>query len=261
MWGRRPKHDALKITPFAPGGTLTFATLLCPGYFCVGIRTMSELLAIMDERAIAHPGARMLATLDDVGQACYTSGHTIDANELDPPPDDNAVLPDDAEVTPPLPDLAIRLERMVEAARSVSLDQLRNRLWWSGEGHPSFLPLHEQPDALVDRKETYIQAAPVAHAWEAVAAFPNGYFHGDLSPTENLVLARQLEETFGYALFGIGASYLGFRRSAPLPTDKLTALAAFIIDLHAQSNEPDLPTKIRNTLAETGLLFLRYVDR
>lgn len=247
----------MKITPFAPGETRTFVSLLCPGYLCEGVMRMSELLAVIDATALAHPGARILATLDDIGQASYTSGHTIDANDLDPIPDEET----DGDAALPLPDLAIRLGRMIEAAATVMLDQIRNRLWWSSEGRPHILMLHEQPDLILDRKETCIQAVPVTHAWETIAAFPNGYFHGDLSPMENLVLARHLEERFGYALFGIGASYLGFRRAAPLCAAQLEDLASFVVDLHAVSNDPEITLKVRQTLAATDLLILAYVDR
>jgi hypothetical protein len=258
MWGKRPK-TAMKITPFAPGEAKKFASLLCPGYLCEGITHVSELIAVMDEKASAHPGARMLATLDHVGQAYYTSGHTIAANELDPDQDDETGADEDG--VPPLPDFAIRLARMTHAASAVGIDQLRNRLWWSGEGRPHLLSLHVRPDLILDRKETCIQAVPVTHAWETIAAFPNGYFHGDLSPMENLVLARHLEETFGYALFGIGASYLGFRTTAPLSSAQMEDLASFIVDLHAVSNDPDIKLKVFQTLAANDLLILAYVDR
>ena len=80
MRGGRPKDGPMKITPFEPGGTKTFVPLLCPGYYCEGVATMSALLQIMHEKSADHPGARMLTTLDHVGQAFYTSGHTIDAS-------------------------------------------------------------------------------------------------------------------------------------------------------------------------------------
>jgi len=101
----------------------------------------------------------------------------------------------------------------------------------------------------------------VAQAWETVAAFPNGYFNGDFSPMENLFLAKHLEEEFGYALFGIGASYLGFRRTLPLSADRLRELAAFVVSLHADSNDPDQMLKVRMTLEASDLLLLAYVDR
>lgn len=255
VWGREPKDAPPKITPFAPGSTKTFVPLLCPGYLCEGVNSVRQLLDIMEDKSAGHTGALMLATLDDTGQAFYTSGHTIDANELDP-------IPDDEDIDEfPLPDLATRRDRLLQAARAVTLDQLHNRLWWGGEARPSFLALQDNPDSILDRKETYIQAVPVARAWEMLAAFPNGYFHGDFSPMENLVLARHLEETFGYALFGIGASYLGFRRLSPLSAERLEALVSFIIGLHAVSNDPDLPAKIRLTLEASDLLFIAYIDR
>jgi hypothetical protein len=254
VWGRKPKDAPLKVTPFQPGGPNTFTSLLCPGYLCEGLTSVPQLLDIMQDKSAGHPGALMLATLDDTGQAFYTSGHTIDANELDPIPDDDAE--EDA-----LPDFTTRRDRLLQAASAVTLDQLHNRLWWGGEARPSFLALQDNPNAILDRKETYIQAVPVAHAWEMVAAFPNGYFHGDFSPMENLVLARHLEEAFGYALFGIGASYLGFRRQSPMSAERLEALVSFIIGLHAVSNDPDLPAKIRLTLEASDLLFIAYIDR
>ncbi len=220
---------------------------------------MSGLLSIMDEKAASHPGARMLATLDDTGQAFYTSGHTIDANDLDPARNDEEIIGEGD--TPPLPDFAVRLDRLVKAASAVPLDQISNRLWWSGEDRQSFFALQDNPDAILDHREIYIQAVPVSHGWKTVAAFPNGYFHGDFSPMENLVLARHLEETFGYALFGIGASYLGFRRTLPLSSERLDTLTQFIINLHAESNDRELPAKIRMALAASDLLFVAYVDR
>lgn len=249
----------MKITPFEPGGTKTFVPLLCPGYYCEGVATMSALLQIMHEKSADHPGARMLTTLDHVGQAFYTSGHTIDANELDPALDDDVVIGEDD--TLPLPDFATRLDRLVKAASAVTLDQISNRLWWTGEDRLSFFALQDEPNAILDREHVYIQAVPVSRAWEMMAAFPNGYFHGDFSPMENLVLTRHLEEAFGYALFGIGASYIGFRRTSPFSADRLSDLAAFVISLHAVSNEPDLLWKVRMTLEASDLLFLAYIAR
>ncbi len=259
VWGRQRKDASPKVTPFEAGGADTPHALLCPGYHCTSVKSMKALLAIMDEKASRHPGARMLATLDNVPQACYTSGHTIDANELDPIPDDVEELGEDDE--PPLPDFATRLDRLVKAAGAVTLGQISNRLWWSGEHRPSFFALQDEPGAILDPKEIYIQAVPVSHAWETMAAFPNGYFAGDFSPMENLVLARHLEETFGYALFGIGASYIGFRRTSSFPVDRLDDLAAFVVSLHSVWNESDLLWKVRTTLAASDLLFLAYVDR
>ncbi len=249
----------MKITPFEPGGTKTFVPLLCPGYHCKGVSTMSTLLQIMDEKSTAHPGARMLATLDCVGQAFYTSGHAIDANALDPAPDDAEVIGEDD--TPPLPDFATRLDRLVKAASVVTLDQMSKHLWWTGEDRLSFFALQDEADAILDPNDIYIQAVPVSHAWETMAAFPNGYFAGDFSPMQNLVLARHLEESFGYALFGIGASYIGFRRTSSFSADRLGDLAAFIVSLHSEWNESDLLWKVRMILEASDLLFLAYVDR
>ncbi len=259
VWGRQRKDASPNVTPFEPGGSETPEPLLCPGYHCTGVTSMKTLLAIMDEKAPAHPGARMLATLDNLPQACYTSGHTIDVNELDPIPDDDEFIGEDDE--PPLPDFATRRDRLVKAAGGVTLDQISNRLWWTGEHRLSFFALHDEPDAILDPKEICIQAVPVSHAWEMLAAFPNGYFRGDFSPMENLVLARHLEEAFGYALFGIGASYIGFRRTSSFAADRLTDLAAYVISLHAASNEPDLLWKVSKTLEASDLLFLAYIDR
>jgi hypothetical protein len=249
-WGRKPKDTPPKVTPFNAGETKTFDPLTSPGYLCENVSSMAALLAIMEEKAASHPGCRMLTTLDDTHQAFYTSGHAIGKHARDL----------ETAARGAIPTLAARRERLIELSRNVTLDQLLNRLWWTSEDRPSFFALQDEPDAILDHKDIYIQAVPVSHAWETVAAFPNGYFHGDFSPMENLVLARHLEETFGYQLFGIGASHLGFRRTSPLSAERLVDLASFIINLHAQSNEPDLPTKIQMTLEASDLLFLAYID-
>lgn len=244
-----------KVTPFQSGETKTFDPLTSPGYLCENISSMAELLAIMEEKAASHPGCRMLATLDNTHQAFYTSGHAIGRLDLDPKAE---IDPDDKTIR--LPDIGVRRERLLHLSRDVSLDQLRNRLWWTGEDRLSFFELQDNPDAILDSKDVYIQAVAVTHAWELVASFPNGYFHGDYSPMENLVLARHLEETFGYALFGIGASYLGYRRKAPLTPAALDHLAKEVVALHADSNDPDIAFNVRNSLAASDLLFLCYTD-
>jgi hypothetical protein len=80
-WGRRDR--TLTLVPFAEAMPRTFNTLLCDGVTAHDLSSFAALLALHARLQAEHPKVRVLATLDDLGQACYTSGHATEAVELD----------------------------------------------------------------------------------------------------------------------------------------------------------------------------------
>jgi hypothetical protein len=230
---RQPK--SVEIEFLEAGGGEGYVLRTCPVYVCRNLPSFASLLEVVRSKAAEHPNERILATLDEYGQASYTSGHARDKDQLEWIDDDTPFAPTRDDRTTPedarrLFDLVRR--NILAQAEGRTFADLAGRLRW---GHPDALPfdeLHARPDELLDPREHHLMLAPVQHGWEAIAAFPNGYFAGDLQPADNLVLARHFEETYGYLLFGIGASYIGFLRDQPLAPSAARAMAADILSLH-----------------------------
>lgn len=254
MFGK-PRPKPIKVWQLPEGAAAGFVRHPCAAYRCENVPSFQALLDLLRQTSAAHPDHIVLATLDDYGQACYTSGHARDMHGLE---DDGTDWPDDSE--PPPASIAMLHANLAAKAKDVTLQSLAGRLFWSHPDTPPFVQLQHEPDTVIDRQETYLLLAPVAHASEAVAAFPNGYFSSDLSPMENLALAQHLERTYGYRLFGLGASYIGFLRNAPLSDDAARALAADIQSLHRDADPAEIPA-MAAVLQTNDWLLLFYSGR
>ena len=254
MFGK-PKPKPLKVTQLPEGAPGGFVRHPCTAYRCENVTSFSALLDLVRQTSTAHPDHTVLATLDDYGQACYTSGHARDMLGLE---DDGTDWPDDAE--PPPATFTTLHANLTAKAKDIGLQSLARKLYWSHPDTPPFVQLQHEPDRVIDRQKTYLLLAPVAHASEAIAAFPNGYFSSDLSPMENLTLARHLERTYGYRLFGLGASYIGFLRNTPLSDDAARALATDIQLLHRDADPAEIPV-MAAVLQTNDWLLLFYSGR
>lgn len=195
----------------------------------------------------AHPGHRILATLDDLQQACYTCGHATDSHGLDEidEHDLSGLDPEAFEAGEhrgyfsTLSEFPLRLANLRARAEGLTLDDLRGVLFWS-EPDMANDPISINRDAdaalaLAVEPIVLIQLVPVSTASETVAAFPNGYFSCDLSPMQTYTLAAHLHSRFGLELFGIGSRFLGFWREQPLPADLADALAEDLVAMYAEA--------------------------
>ncbi|HWU94747.1 MAG TPA: hypothetical protein VN029_04070, partial [Sphingomonas sp.] len=221
------------LIPFAEDKPHSFNELLCDGVAAPGLGSFAELLALHARLQVERPEVRVLASLDDRGQAEYTSGHAIEDSDLDSTEghDLSGLGPDAFEdgahrgylSTPE--EFPIRLANL--RARPAEVDESRETLAWEGEAH-DILAANRDPDAVlrIETEQVLFQFVPVTQAADALAAFPNGYFSCDLDPFESHALARHLEAEHGLGLFGVGASYLGFRSTAPLDAGAAARLAA-----------------------------------
>ena len=92
----------------------------------------------------------------------------------------------------------------------------------------------------------------------AIAGFPNGYFSSDLNPFENYALAKLLFEKYGYELFGIGASLIGFLNDSFLEDHQVKELIADLAKLY------DTPEEIFDNLSKiikiNKHLFIKYTE-
>lgn len=260
-WKRRPRPVAL--VPFAETPPRLFNTLLCDGVTAKNLPSFAELLALHDRLQAERPGQRVLASLDDLGQAAYTSGHGTEAHRLD-----DVVADDPADSLPPHPgypgtpdDFPIRLANLLRGA--VDLEAVRGLLWWETSGDANDLvTINRDPEAalrIAHEAEVIFQFVPVATAADAIAAFPNGYFNSDLNPFQTHALARYLEAEHGLALFGIGSRFLGFRHAVPLSAAEAQRLAAALCSLYAHTPE-DAVAALAVLLTGRDWLLFRYTE-
>lgn len=67
----------------ALGGAARLDAFLCDGYLLEGVGSLATLRDFLRQARPRHPGHRLLATLDQVGQAVYTSHIAREAHDLD----------------------------------------------------------------------------------------------------------------------------------------------------------------------------------
>lgn len=262
------------ITRYDPASVKTFCPLMCPGYEVTGSFTLKEIEIIVRETAPRHPGAHLLATLDDLHQAFYTSGHAIHAHDLDRTDGhDISGLPASCFEagehrghfsTPE--ELPIRLANMEHQICALQFSDLKTRKYWTPPDGPIPSVLSADLSSVPREKRSLIQIVPVSRAADALVALPNGYFHDDFSPAENLVLARYLEDEHGWRLFGVGATYLGFMRDTPMSQTQLARLSSILAELYkpadpASTDAEPPAVSIQEMLTGRTVFYLGYGDR
>ncbi|WP_313101690.1 hypothetical protein [Epilithonimonas sp.] len=107
-------------------------------------------------------------------------------------------------------------------------------------------------------KRLILKIVPVEKTYQGIIGFPNGYFVSDLNPFENYALAKYLFEKYGYELFGIGASFLGFIRRDSL--DKVQA-SKLIADLSKLYNCTEtILSRLLEPIQNNKHMFLKYIE-
>lgn len=263
--GKRP----IKLVPFEETPPRTFISLLCDGVTAHGLASFADLLALHARLQREHSDVRVLASLDDLGQAAYTSGHCVDLHGLDDVEghDLSGLAPEVFEngehqgyLSTPA-EFPIRLANLVERARGQRLDQISALLDWRGD-RADLLTINQDPDtALRIAREgaVFFQFVPVETASQTLAAFPNGYFNADLNPMQNYVLAQHLEARYRLSLFGIGARFLGFRRPDAFGEDEARKLATELTALYAKA-PAGAADGLARRLGGRDWLLMRYAE-
>ena len=270
MFGFGPKQ-APDLVPFTDARPQIFCTLLCDGVTALRLSSFADLLALHAQLQAERPQLRVLASLDDLGQAAYTSGHAALASDLDDIADDDLPLlaPSSLEdgdyigsLTSPA-EFPIRLANLRRQARDVDFADMAGLLDWSTSGDDNDpVTSNRDPDRALwigEEKQILFQFVPVASAADTIAAFPNGYFQPDLDPMQNHALARHLDSRHGLALVAIGSRFLAFRRAQPLGFNEADALAADIAALYAGS-PPNAAAQLAALLTGRDWLLLRYTE-
>ncbi len=205
-----------QTSPFRPVNALATLQL-------TGIASLEALLGFLEQQRAADPAARVLCTLDDIGQCGYTSMHaSMDARiDLDEDVQDESP---DAGHARALRRLAHVVSRLDADEHRVDWTALAGTLECTDADIEALAAMNAAPDAVLD-DEVHLLRLPVARDDLLLAGLPNGYFRFDWDLFQNHALARRLQ-AHGYRLFGIGASWLGFVHAHPLAAAAADALIA-----------------------------------
>jgi len=267
------KSKPVQLTPFSQFPNKRFGDFICDGVIAEHLSDFAALREVHRQLQAKHPGERVLATLDNPGQAVYTSGHAINKHMLDDIEghDLSALGPEcfeDGEHCGYLTTLAefpIRLANLRARAAQTTFSDASGVLFWENsddEGPTSPDAVMRDPDDALRMghlPEVHFQFVPVTAAADALVALPNGYFTSDLTPMQSYAVAQHLEHSHALALFGVGASYLGFSRHSELTPNEAAALALDIVTLYDHA-PGDAVQRLANALVGKDWLLLRYTE-
>lgn len=262
MFGFRKRPKPVEIRGVDDEPPQLFTALLCDGFVVRNVPDFAAWIALLRTFQREHPDVRILGTLDDVHQSAYTSGHAIETHDLDR--NDELAEPDaDRGYLLRRDQFPIRLANLLARARGVTFADLAGSLPWRTPGDANDpITINADPDAALGWKHEKLflaQRVPVATAAETMAAWPNGYFAGDLNPMQNLALARYLETRFGLRLCAIGAGRLAFVSDAPLDRGAAAEAAADIISLYTDAPS-DACGRLAAWLSSQDTLLVRYTE-
>jgi len=260
-----------EVSKYNQADVSEFTALLCDGYLLSGSFTLNEIADFVQNTCKNHPEHVLLATLDDTDQGFYTCGHSIMSNDLNNTDDyDLSGLPtelfEDGEHCGYLKskeEFFIRKGNFQKNVTDLSIESLLKKRWWSGDTEPVPSLLSPKSKSTLSRENrSYVQIVDVENGYEAIAAFPNGYFADDYDPFENYTLAKHLFDNFGFKLFGIGSIYLGFMRDDPLDDGTNQKLAEFIAKLYDNyKDEISHQNLIADLLSSQTVFYIAYADR
>lgn len=215
--------------------------VLCDGYVLTGAQDLDVVQITSARLEKDAPGHKVLAVLDDPNQALYTNMHACMKHDLDAD-DFDAQL--DLFRTKPKP----------------KFEALKGRLsWFDDEDYPSPLRVTQDTKLIVD-EEVLLFLVPVAKASEMIAAFPNGYFAGDLDPFENFALADHLARSYGLQLMGMGASYMALRKNAPLTDEECQQISRDVLSIYGADADPKKLMSFAKNIGSSQFLALRYTN-
>lgn len=201
------------------------------------VGSLAALLAQVEALRAADPDHRYLATLDDVQQCSYTSGHAS--------MDDRLYLdsPADMDWDDPAQEAAWNLQALQH--RALQLRQAQGPGSWaavcgslstSPDDIAALVAANRNPDALLD-DVVYIQRLPLASDDPLIAGQPNGYFSADWDSFQNHAIHQHLAERHGYQFFAMGASWMALARTEPPDAAQAQVLVGDLRLLYAAGDE------------------------
>lgn len=253
----------MKIQPLS---NQTRNEILFDSFIIENLNSFNELLEVYHNYKRNNSEKTIILTLDDLGQAEYTSSHSIMSNDLDETEGydlsgiDKACFEDGEHIgylsTPS--EFFIRKQNFLKQTEDIDFVSVCERELTIDEDEISILEkINQSPFEYLDQ-QLILKIVPVEKPYEGICGFPNGYFSSDLNPFENYALAKHLFEEYNFELFGIGASLLGFIRNENLEENKLKEL---ILDLSKLYNTSETVfEKFVEIIKNNKYLFLKYIE-
>lgn len=242
----------------------------CDEYRVSGITRIDDLTGVYRKLADTHPGFKPLFSLDDLSQARYTSGHARNNLGMDDASEQDIIgLPPECfekgeyiGYPTTKAEFAICFRNFTNLVAATSFEEACNHgLTLDEQALQEWVGYQENPVSLLDQPLSAL-LVPVQQSFQALAAFPNGYFACDLDPAKNHAVARHFSEAHGYELMGVGASYIGFTRAEPPDTPLAGRVAQDFCALYNTSDQ-HLQARVRTVtqaIAGRRHLWLRYVE-
>ncbi|MCI2958084.1 hypothetical protein MN032_10290 [Agromyces atrinae] len=220
------------------------------------VTSFSEVLPVLDDLRARVAPDRVVMTIDDRGQATYTSMHAAEAEAFSVEADD---IDWDDVVAVARYDAAqvARITAALDAAETPPLTSLREKLALDDDGLAVLLDLNARPDRPLDHV-AIVQRCRVERDDLVIAALPNGYFTSDADTFENHAVVLELGR-HGYRHFGVGASLLAFDRPTPPTPAEAGAVVDVLTSLYGSPASPRWE-EIARVLGESRLLLVGYTD-
>jgi hypothetical protein len=254
----------MEIKPLAPHQSSD--AILLESYIIKELPSFDALLEVYHQFKQDHPEQSVIVTLDDLGQAEYTSTHATMTHDLDNTEGhdlsgiDASAFENGEHIgylsTPS--EFFIRKENFILQVKDIGFSDACER---GLTIEPSeILVLEKIKKSPLDYLDQHIlvKIVPVSISYEAICGFPNGYFSSDLDPFENYAVAKHLYEKYGYEFFGIGASLLGFIRNRPLEEQEVTALVTDLIALY--NSDESIYDSLLALVKDSNYLILKYTE-
>lgn len=242
--------------------------MICDEYLASEFNALDDVFKAIEEFDTKHPNHLGLATLDDLGQAQYTSMHATMSNNLDDTENhdlssvDSSAFEGEEHIgyLSTKSEFFIREKNFLVKADPITFsDVCQEGLTIDDDEISTLEKIHTVPLDYID-SEILIKIVPVKSSALTLSAFPNGYFSCDLGPFDNYALAKHLDEKFGYKLFGIGASLIGFKRANNLDGGSSYELGIDIAALYNRNSEKLVVERFSNIAQKYNFLFLKYVE-
>lgn len=240
--------------------------MLFESFIIKNLNSFEELISIYEAYKKNNTDKTIILTLDDLGQAEYTSTHSIMSNNLDETDGydltglDKVCFENGEHLgylsTPS--EFFIRKENFLKQTVNIDFKLVcDNEISIEEDEILVLTKINQAPLAYLD-KEILLKIVPVEKPYEGICGFPNGYFSSDLTPFQNYALAKHLFEKYDFELFGIGASLLSFYRNEKLEENKVREL---IIDLSLLYNTTEAAfDKFSEVIKNNNYLFLKYIE-
>lgn len=234
------------------------------GWTLSGWSSLEELFEFRENERMKHPGWQLLFVLDDQGQADYTSMHAVNSLGLDVPDmttmstNERELYENELILSPQRWSYAVQenLRKNIEVEQA-DFSLFRQELLPVDSEEIELVEAYKNPMVEVFCEPLRCHRIETNDPSMAVAAHPNGYFAGDLSPGQNYILAEHLRKTYSYEIVGLGSFFAAYVRAEPLTTSQAAELINSIAIMYMPT-DPTVTARWVEAATDQRWLLLHY---